>query len=93
MKTIIKIALLTFLFKSTNTRQNATAINVKDVCSVDILSGIGNENLDKEIIRYIVPVGDYGLEQKFVNHKRVVQVWMPVHIIETPENGFSYSAN
>lgn len=93
MKTMIRMAILTFLFKSTISWQKAPVIKIKDICSVDLISGIGNENLSEEIIRYIVPGGDFGIEHSVVNHRKVVQIWMPVQTLETPEHDFSCFAN
>jgi hypothetical protein len=93
MKTMIKMAILTFLFKSSFSWQSDPVKKIKDICSVDLLSGIGNESLSEEIIRYIIPGGVYGIEDRFINNKRVIQIWMPVQTLETPGHDFSCYAN
>lgn len=90
---MIKMAILTFLFKSSFSWQSNPVMNIKDICSVDLLSGIGYESLSEEIIRYIVPGGVFGMEDSYINNNRVVQIWMPVQTLETPEHDFSCHAN
>ena len=90
---MIKMAILTFLFKGSFSWQKDSVMKIKDICSVDLLSGIDNESISKEIIRYIVPGGVIGMEEILINNKRIVQIWMPVQTLETPEHDFSCYAN
>ena len=93
MKTMIKMAIMTFLFKSTFSWQNAPFMEIKDICSVDLISGVGYEGISDEIIRYIVPGGDFGIERRFVNNIKIIQIWMPVQTLKTPGHDFSYVVN
>ena len=86
MKTMIKMAIMTFLFKSTFSWQKAPVMSIKDICSVDLISGIDNGSFSSEMIRYIVPGGDFGIEHSIMNDKRIIQIWMPVQALEIPEH-------
>ncbi len=93
MNTMIKMAIMTFLFKSSFSWRNTALMSIKDICTVDLISGIDNERMDDEIIRYIIPGGDFRIEYSLVHNRKVIQVWMPVQILETPEHHFSCIAN
>ena len=93
MRTLVKMAILTFLFKSSFTWQKASLMKIKEICSVDLISVIDNESISDEIIKCIVPGGDLEIECRFVNNKKIIQIWMPVQILETPEHDFSCIAN
>ncbi len=93
MKTMIKMAVLTFLLKGSLPWQSDPFLKIKEICSVDLLSEIGNESISEDILRYIVPGGDFNLEYSLLNGNRIVQIWMPVQTIETPTHGFACYAS
>lgn len=93
MNTMMKMAILTFLFKSSLSWQNTALMSIKDTCSVDLISGIDNESISDEIISYIIPGGEFRIEYSFIYDRRVIQIWIPVQTLETPGLDFSCIAN
>lgn len=93
MKTMIKMAILTFLFKSSLFCQKTAPVSIKDTCSVDLISGINNESISSEIISYIIPGGEFRIEYSFVYNRRVIQILIPVQTLVTPGHDFSCIAN
>jgi hypothetical protein len=93
MKTMIKMAILTFLFKSSLSWQNNALMSIKDTCSVDFISGTDNESISDEIISCIIPGGEFRIEYSFINNRRVIQILIPVQTLVTPGHDFSCIAN
>ena len=93
MKSIIQIAILTFLSGNSLSGQHAQHPDKYAVTGVDLLTGIFNGPGSKEVIGWFLSEKIVETDSIFVKGKKLIQVWLPVQTLETVNYEFTYFIN
>ena len=93
MKTIIKIAILTFLLKNVVSRQGGINQGRTETSDVDWLTGLTSDRENEDMIRWFLNEKAMDTETRSMIGKKVVQIWLPVKTTMNTNNEFVYFCN
>ncbi|MBN1415730.1 MAG: hypothetical protein JW973_11570 [Bacteroidales bacterium] len=93
MKSIIKIAILTFLLRNSISGQKGINKSGAEFYEMDWLINSIEDDLDDDFVRWFTAEKTMDTESVSIDGNKLVQIWLPVQYTEDNRHNFRYFNN